>query len=84
MTRTNAVGRGPDQGDHAGGQVNQPKQQVIEDRPAGPAGEGPRGLQPRVQERVDREQDDESKDRDAGPGDREDPDDDGENAEQDQ
>jgi DNA-binding PucR family transcriptional regulator len=37
-------GRGPDQGDHAGRQVDQPEQQVPEDRPGGPAGEGPRGL----------------------------------------
>ena len=36
--------RGPDQGDHAGRQVDQPEQQVTEDRPGGPAVEGPRGL----------------------------------------
>jgi len=57
---------------------------VTEDRPGGPAGEGPRGLQAGVGERVDREQDDQREDRDARPGDGEDPDDDGEYAEQDQ
>jgi hypothetical protein len=48
--------RGPGQGEHPGRQVDQPEQQVTEDRAGGPAAEGPRALQPRVRERVDREQ----------------------------
>ena len=84
MTSTNAVGAGQTRANTPARQVDQPEQQVTEDRPGGPAAEGPRRLQPRVHERVDREQDDQREDRDARPGDGDDPDDDGENAEQDQ
>ena len=52
--------------------------------PGGAAAEGPGGLQARIEERVDREQYDECVNRDARPRDGDDPDDDGENAEQDQ
>ena len=75
---------GPDQGHHAGRQVDQSEEQVTEDRAGAPAAEGPRGLQPHVQERVDREQDDQRENRDARPGDGEDSNDDGQNAEQNQ
>src|SRR5262249_26306415 len=77
-------GPGPDQGDHAGGQADQREQQVAEDRPGAAAAEGPRGLQPRVHEGVDREAGYQREDRDVRPGDGDDPDDDGEDAEQDQ
>ena len=70
-------GPGPDQGDHAGGQVDQPEQQVTEHRTGVPAGKGPGGLHPGRDERVDREQDDQRENRDARPGDRDDPDDHG-------
>src|SRR6266700_357905 len=75
---------GPDQGDHAGRQVDQPEQQVTEHRSGVTAAEGLRALQARVHERVDREQDDQRENRDVRPRDGDDPDDDGENAEQDQ
>ena len=55
---------------------------VAEDRPGGAAAERPRGLQARVEERVDREQDDQGVHGDAGPGEGDDPDDDAQNAEQ--
>src|SRR5262249_23939501 len=77
-------GARPDQGDHAGGQPDQREQQVTEDRSGAAAAEGSRSLQPRVHEGVDREQDDQRENRDVGPGDGDDPDDDGEDAEQDQ
>jgi hypothetical protein len=73
MTSTKTVGRGPGQGHHAGRQVDQSEEQMTEDRAGGPAAEGPRGLQPRVHERVDREQDDQRENCDAWPGDGEDP-----------
>jgi hypothetical protein len=57
---------------------------VTEDRSGAAAAEGPRGLQSRVHERVDREQDDQRENRDARLRDSDDPDGDGENAEQDQ
>src|ERR1700683_576704 len=76
--------RGPGQGEHPGRQVDQPEQQVTEDRAGGPGAEGPRALQSRVQERVDREQDDQRENRDAWPGDGQDPGDDSQNAEQNQ
>ena len=60
------------------------EQQVTEDRPGVPAAEGTRALQSGGHERVDREQDDQRENRDARPGDSDDPNDDGENAEQDQ
>src|SRR5215831_1324482 len=77
-------GPGPHQRDHAGGQADQPEQQVAEDRPGGTAAEGPHGLQARVDERVDREQDDQRINGYVGPGEGDDADDDGEDAEQDQ
>jgi hypothetical protein len=83
-TSTSAVGAGPDHGDHAGRQADQPQQQMPDDRPGGAAAERPHGLQPRVEEGIDREQQDQRVNRHAWPGDGDDPDDDGENAEQDQ
>ena len=77
-------GAGPDHGDHAGRQADQGEQQVSEDRSGAAAAERPRGLQSRVHERIDREQDDQCEDRGLRPGDGDDPDDDGENTEQDQ
>jgi hypothetical protein len=57
---------------------------VTEDRAGRPAAEGAHGLQAGVHERVDREQDDQRENGDAGPGDGDDPDDEGENADQNQ
>jgi hypothetical protein len=57
---------------------------VAEHRTRGPAAERAQRLQRRGDERVDREQDDQRVNRHLGPGDGDDPDDDGENAEQDQ
>jgi hypothetical protein len=56
MTRTNAVGAGQARGEHPGRQVDQPEQQMTQDRAGGPAAEGPHALQSRVHERVDREE----------------------------
>jgi hypothetical protein len=74
----------PDQGDHSGRQADQREKQVTEDRPGVAAAESPRGLQSRVHERVDGEQDDQRQDRDTRPGDGDNPDDDSQDAEQDQ
>src|ERR1700730_11866845 len=76
--------RGPGEGSHAGSQVDQRNQQVTNDRPGTPAAEGPNGLQPGVDKRVDREQYNKCENRDTRPGDGDDPDDDGQHAKQDQ
>jgi hypothetical protein len=67
-----------------GREAGQREQQVPEDRPGGAAAEGARQLQPGTGERVDREQNDQREYRHTGPGEGDDPDDDGEDAEQDQ
>jgi hypothetical protein len=74
----------PHQGDYPGREVDQPEQQVPEDRSRGATAERARSLQPRVGERVDREQDDQREDRYPGPREGDDPDDDGEDAEKNQ
>ena len=77
-------GPGPDQGDHSGGEVHQPEEQVPEHGPRAGAAERPHGLQAGRDERVHGEQDDQGEHRDLGPGQRHDADCDGEDAAQDQ
>lgn len=67
-------GPGPGQGEHPGGEVDQPDEQVPDDRPRVTAAERPHDLQTAGDERVHREQHDEGKHRDAWPGQRHDPD----------
>jgi hypothetical protein len=77
-------GTGPHQGDHPGSRVDHRQQQVANHRPGGATAERAHGLQDRVDERVDREHVHQGQDRHAGPGQRDDPDDNGQDADQDQ
>ena len=77
-------GPGPDQGDHPGRQVYQPEEQVTEDRPGGATAERLHRLQPGIDERVHREQDDQRQDRHPWPGQGDDPHDNGQNTKQNQ
>ena len=74
---TSAVGPGQTSATTPPARVDQAEQQVADDRPGLPAAEGAHCLEAGVHERVDREQDDQGENRHPGPGQGDDPGDEG-------